>query len=67
MSSRCSAMARWPELEMGRNSATPWIRPRRMDDSSDKMLTLLTVQIYIQKQYSMAGRKIPVIFMSTLK
>ena len=32
---KCSAMARWPELEMGRNSARPWIRPSRMDDSKD--------------------------------
>ena len=25
---RCSAMARWPELEMGKNSATPCTRPK---------------------------------------
>ena len=37
--SKCSAMARWPELEMGRNSARPWIRPSRMDDSKDNGFT----------------------------
>ena len=33
-----------------------------MDDSSDKMLTLLMFEIHIQKQYTMDRAKIPAIF-----
>ena len=34
------AMARWPELEMGKNSVTPWTRPSRMDVRKDMASTL---------------------------
>ena len=42
---RCSAMARWPELEIGRNSAIPWTRPRRIEDRRDNQLTLLNAHM----------------------
>ena len=40
--SRCSAMARWPELDTGRNSVTPWMTPRRTEENRVKGFTLLT-------------------------
>ena len=31
MPKKCWSRVRWPELEMGRNSATPWTKPRMAD------------------------------------
>ena len=32
MPKKCWNRDRWPELEMGRNSATPWTSPRKIED-----------------------------------
>jgi hypothetical protein len=51
-------MARWPELEIGKNSATPWMIPRRMEDKS-VMIRLLPFHKLIQNNYSTGKFKIP--------
>ena len=56
MFSRCSAMARWPELDTGRNSVTPWMTPRRTEENRVKGITLLTCGIFSRKtQYTTDG------------
>ena len=38
-------MAKWPLLEMGRNSAMPWISPSRKEEKNDISIDLLSKMI----------------------